>query len=60
MATSPTKKQLIDVLTERNPSVDWKARLNSPSRRLLNFFESISLRLEAPVNWLMGRGLIFW
>ena len=54
MATSPTKKQLIDVLTERNPSVDWKARLNSPSRRLLNFFESISLRLEAPVNWLIN------
>ena len=25
-----------------------------PSRRLLNFFESISLRLEAPVNWLIN------
>lgn len=54
MAASPAKKQLTDSLSERNPSVDWKARLNSPSRRLLNFFESISLRLEAPVNWLVN------
>ncbi|MBP8047766.1 MAG: cytochrome b N-terminal domain-containing protein, partial [Anaerolineales bacterium] len=54
MTSSPTKKQLIDSLSERNPSVDWKTRLNSPSRRLLNFFENISLRLEAPVNWLIN------
>ena len=54
MTSSPTKKQLTDSLSERNPSVDWKTRLNSPSRRLLNFFESISLRLEAPVNWLIN------
>ena len=53
MTTPPTKKQLTDSLSERNPSVDWNARLNSPSRRLLNFFESISLRLEAPLNWLI-------
>ncbi|MBI3169903.1 MAG: hydrogenase iron-sulfur subunit [Chloroflexi bacterium] len=48
MATPPIKK-----LSERNPSVDWNTRLNSPSRKLLNFFESISLRLEAPINWLI-------
>ncbi len=54
MASSPTKKQLTDSLSEHNPSVDWNARLNSPSRRLLNFFESISLRLEAPINWLIN------
>ncbi|MBK8619936.1 MAG: hydrogenase iron-sulfur subunit [Anaerolineales bacterium] len=53
MTSSPEKKQLIDSLSERNPSVDWKTRLNSPSRRLLNFFESISLRFEAPINWLI-------
>lgn len=53
MATSPTKKQLTDSLSERNPSVDWNARLNTPSRRLLNAFESLSLRLEAPINWLI-------
>ena len=53
MKTSPSKKQLADILSKRNPSVDWKARLNNPSRRLLNFFESISLRLEAPINWLI-------
>ncbi|MBI5962201.1 MAG: hydrogenase iron-sulfur subunit [Chloroflexi bacterium] len=54
MTPSPTKKQLTDTLSERNPSVDWKARLNSPSRRLLNLFEGISLRLEAPINWLIN------
>ena len=54
MNTSPKKKQLIDSLSELNPSVDWKARLNSPSRRLLNFFENISLRFEAPINWLIN------
>ncbi|MBI5823643.1 MAG: hydrogenase iron-sulfur subunit [Chloroflexi bacterium] len=53
MTSSPEKKQLTDILSERNPSVDWKTRLNTPSRRLLNAFESISLRLEAPVNWLI-------
>lgn len=53
MTSSRAKEQLTDILSERNPSVDWKARLNSPSRRLLNFFESISLRLEAPINWLI-------
>jgi ferredoxin/cytochrome c2 len=54
MTTSPEKKQLLDILSERNPSVDWKTRLNSPSRRLINFFEGISLRLEAPINWLIN------
>lgn len=54
MTSSPSKKQLTDSLSERNPSVDWDARLNSPSRRLLNFFEGISLRLEAPINWLIN------
>ncbi|HNB35970.1 MAG TPA: hydrogenase iron-sulfur subunit [Anaerolineales bacterium] len=54
MTTSPEKKQLIDSLSERNPSVDWKARLNNPSRRLLNTLEGISLRLEAPLNWLIN------
>ncbi|HMV28976.1 MAG TPA: hydrogenase iron-sulfur subunit [Anaerolineales bacterium] len=54
MTTSPAKKQLSDSLSERNPSVDWNARLNSPSRKLLNFFEGISLRLEAPINWLIN------
>ena len=54
MTSSPEKKQLTDSLSERNPSVDWNARLNSPSRRLINFFESISLRLEAPINWLVN------
>jgi len=53
MTTPPEKKQLTDFLAERNPSVDWKARLDSPSRRLLNFLESVSLRLEAPVQWLI-------
>ena len=53
MTSSPAKKQPIDSLSERNPSVDWKTRLNSPSRRLLNAFESISLRLEGPINWLI-------
>ncbi len=54
MTSSPEKKQLSDSLSERNPSVDWNTRLNSPSRRLLNFFEGISLRLEAPINWLIN------
>ena len=54
MTTSPDKKQLTDSLSERNPSVDWNARLNSPSRKLLNFFEGISLRLEAPIHWLIN------
>ena len=54
MTTSPEKKQLTGSLSERNPSVDWNARLNSPSRKLLNLFESISLRLEAPINWLIN------
>jgi len=54
MTSSPAKKQLTDSLSERNPSVDWKTRLNSPTRRLLNFFEGISLRLEAPINWLVN------
>ena len=54
MTSSPSKKKLTDSLSERNPSVDWDARLNSPSRRLLNFFEGISLRLEAPINWLIN------
>ena len=54
MNTPPAKKQLTDSLTERNPSVDWNARLNNPSRKLLNFFEGISLRLEAPLNWLIN------
>ena len=53
MTSSSTKKQLSDSLSERNPSVDWNTRINSPSRRLLNAFESISLRLEAPINWLI-------
>lgn len=47
------KKQLTDTLSERNPSVDWKTRLNTPSRRLLGFLEGISLRLEAPIQWLI-------
>jgi len=54
MSNSPVKKQLTDSLSERNPSVDWNTRLNSPDRRLLNFFEGISLRLEAPLNWLIN------
>ena len=54
MSDSPDKKQLADLLSERNPSVDWKTRLNSLSRRLLNAFESLSLRLEAPLNWLIN------
>jgi ferredoxin/coenzyme F420-reducing hydrogenase delta subunit/cytochrome c2 len=54
MTTSPTKKQLTEVLSERNPSVDWNARLDSPARRLINFFEGISLRFEAPINWLIN------
>lgn len=54
MTTPPAKKQLTDSLSERNPSVDWNSRFNSPSRKLLNFFESISLRLEAPINWLIN------
>ncbi len=53
MTTSPNKKQLTDILSERNSSVDWKTRLNPPSRRLLVFLEGISLRLEAPVQWLI-------
>lgn len=53
MTTPPIKNQLTDSLSERNPSVDWKTRLDSPSRRLISFFERISLRLEAPVNWLI-------
>lgn len=50
MTTSPDKKQLTDLLSERNPSVDWKTRLNAPSRRLLGFLEAVSLRLEAPIQ----------
>ncbi|GAB4498488.1 MAG: hypothetical protein OHK003_10880 [Anaerolineales bacterium] len=53
MTISRDKKQLTDILSERNPSVDWKTRLNSPSRRLLGFLEGISLRLEAPIQWLI-------
>ena len=54
MSTPSAKKQFTDSLSERNPSVDWNTRLNTPSRRLLNFFEGISLRLEAPLNWLVN------
>ncbi|MDP1548209.1 MAG: hydrogenase iron-sulfur subunit [Anaerolineales bacterium] len=53
MTTSPDKNQLSDLLSERNPSVDWKTRLNTPSRRLLRILEGISLRLEAPIQWLI-------
>lgn len=51
--TLPNKKQLTDILSERNPSVDWKHRLDTQSRRLLGVLEGISLRLEAPVQWLI-------
>jgi ferredoxin/cytochrome c2 len=54
MTASPSKKQLIDSLSERNPSVDWRARFNSPSRRLLSFFERVSLAFEKPLNWLIN------
>jgi len=54
MTTSPDKKQLTDSLSEHNPSVDWNARLGNPSRRLLNLLEGISLRVEAPLNWLIN------
>lgn len=53
MTASPAKKQLTEVLSERNPSVDWKTRLDSPSRRLLGFLEAFSLRLEAPIQRLI-------
>ena len=53
MTTPPNKKKLTDILSERNPSVDWKTRLDSPSRKLLGFLEGISLRLEAPIQWLI-------
>ncbi|MBI5933464.1 MAG: hydrogenase iron-sulfur subunit [Chloroflexi bacterium] len=48
-----SSKKFTDTLSERNPSVDWNARLGSRDRRLLGFFEGISLRLEAPLNWLI-------
>ncbi|MFN8413079.1 MAG: cytochrome b N-terminal domain-containing protein [Anaerolineales bacterium] len=54
MTPSLSNKQLIDSLTERNPSVDWKARLQPASRRLLGFFERISLAFEKPLNWLIN------
>ena len=53
MTNPPIKKQLTDSLSERNPSVDWKTRLDSPSRKLIGFFERLSLKLETPVNWLI-------
>ena len=53
MTTPPNKKQLTEILSARNPSVDWKTRLDSPSRKLLGFLEGISLRLEAPIQWLI-------
>ncbi|NWF63270.1 MAG: cytochrome b N-terminal domain-containing protein [Chloroflexi bacterium] len=54
MTASPDKKQLTDLLSERNPSVDWKTRLHSPSRKLIRFLEGVSLRLESPLNRLIG------
>ncbi|GJQ36277.1 MAG: hypothetical protein JETCAE01_22870 [Anaerolineaceae bacterium] len=53
MTTPPNKKQLTDILSERNPSVDWKTRLDSPSRKLIRFLEGISLRLESPLSRLI-------
>ncbi len=53
MTASPSKKQLSDSLTERNPSVDWRARF-TPSRRLIGLFERISLAFEKPLNWLIN------
>jgi ferredoxin len=46
--------QTTDTLDERNPSVNWNARLNAFPRRILTFFENISLRLEQPLNWLIN------
>jgi ferredoxin/cytochrome c2 len=51
---TPSKKQPPQDLLTHNPSVDWDARLNTPSRRALAFLEKISLRLEAPFNWLIN------
>lgn len=54
MPTPVSNKQTPDSFNERNPSVDWNTRLKNPNRRLLNFLEEISLRLEAPLNWLIN------
>ena len=54
MTTPPIKKQSTDILSQRNPSVDWKTRLDSPSRKLIQLFEGISLRLEAPLDRLIS------
>ncbi len=55
MIPPPSKpKKTTDILSERNPSVNWSARLNHPTRRILNFLENISLTLEKPINWLVN------
>ncbi|MDD2923247.1 MAG: cytochrome b N-terminal domain-containing protein, partial [Anaerolineales bacterium] len=41
-------------LDKRNPSVNWNARIHPFARRVLTFFENISLRFEQPLNWLIN------
>ncbi|MEW6402842.1 MAG: 4Fe-4S binding protein, partial [Chloroflexota bacterium] len=52
--TNKVNCNLLDHLIERNPSVDWRGRLNNPVRRVLNWFERISLLVEKPIGWIVG------
>ncbi len=52
--TVKPKHNLMDDLNAHNPSVDWRARLNNPVRRVLNILERISLLAEKPVDRIVG------
>ena len=53
--TAPlSNKKFIESLDERNPSVNWRARLGAHTRRFLGVLESISLNLEKPLNWIIN------
>ncbi len=51
---SPSAKKLTDALTQRNPSVDWDARLDSPTKKALTFAERVSLWFESPISKLVS------
>ncbi len=51
MAKHPSLSNLFSSL---NPAVDWETRLNSRSRRVLNWAERISLWLETPLVRLLA------
>ncbi len=53
MTAPQTNKNFINTLAERNPAVNWRARLGASSRRFLSALERLTLQLERPLGWLI-------